>query len=277
MILFLSILVVAVFPTSSTQAVTVLNPTGGEILSAGLPLEVRWEPSGEEVTFEVKYSIDGGKKWKKIAKGVSGTSYMWTVPILKANYNDCRIMVIGYNDSKKKVSEDTSDVSFTIDVVRVTSPVNEDELTSGNIHTITWTTTPGLTSVGQVLLKYSLSNGKKWTTIGTVSGNPGFYEWDVPWLGESFTDCKVMVEVRDEKGKKVGQYSSEGVFSLGFTPESYSDQIVADLGEDPGFDAVALGIDKGYSLAQIMGASVNNRLGLDGVITDASGKSRKTV
>jgi hypothetical protein len=271
-ILFLSFLVMGVFPISTTHAVTVLSPTGGETLFAGLPLEVRWAPSAEEVIFELKYSIDGGTKWKKIIKGVSGTSYMWTIPVLKANYHDCRIMVIGYNSSKKKINEGTSSLPFAIDVVRITSPVNEDELMPGNRHTVTWTTTPALTSVGQVLLKYSLTNGKKWTNIAAIPGNPGSFDWDVPWLGGAFADCKVMAEVRDERGKKVGQYSSEGAFFLGFTAKSYSDQIVADLGEDPGFDAVALAIDKGYSVPQIMEASVNSRLGLEGVITDASGK-----
>jgi hypothetical protein len=274
-IFLLALMVMAGCPALPAMAVTLLNPNGKEILNGGATFNVQWQGGVGEVTYELKYSTNGGKQWKKIIKGIVGTSYDWTVPLLKTNFKDCRVLVSAYNASRKKISEDRSDESFAIDVVSVTSPAVDETLTPGSIQTITWTTTPALSSVGQVLLKYSTTNGKKWTSIGTASGNPGLYDWKVPWLGGAFLECKVMVELKSEKGKTIAQGVNDNELPMGYTPEAYSDQMTEKHGEDSAFDAVALAIDKGYSLPQIFDASVNDRLAADGVITGPSGETLK--
>ena len=262
-------------PAPAAMAVTLLSPNGDEILATGSTYEVEWQASAGEATFELKYSTKGGKQWKKISRGISGTSYDWTVPLLKANSNDCRLLIIGYSASGKKVSEDMSDESFAIEVAGITSPAAGETLAPGSIHAITWVAHGTPSPVGQVLLKYSIDNGKKWIKLSSVSGNPGSYDWEVPWLGEPLYECKVMVELRDEKGKKLGQGVSDDVFSIGWTAETFSEAITAEFGEDGAFDALALATDKGYSLPQIVAAATTGRIGADGVIMGDSGKAEK--
>jgi hypothetical protein len=274
-VLFWGFLVMASCVPAAAMAVTLLYPNGNESLDSGMSATVRWQTSPGEVSHELKYSTNGGKQWKKIAKGLAGDSYSWPVPLLKTNARDCRILVIAYDASRKKVSEDRSDESFAIDVVGVTSPAPQDTLTPGATHTITWTTTPALSSVGQVLLKYSLSMGKKWTPIAAVEGNPGSYDWKVPWMGAAFSDCKVMVELKSEKGKTIAQGVNDEAIFIGYTPEACSGQLVNRFGEDDGFDAIVLAFDRGYSLPQILEAIVNDRIATDGIITDASGIVKK--
>ncbi len=259
-------------PVPAAMAVTLLSPNGGEILPTGSICKIDWEASAGEVTFELKYSTNAGKQWKGLAKGLSGSTYDWVVPFSKTNFKDCLVKVISYNASRKKVDEDVSDQAFAIDAVRVTAPASGETLVPGNIHRITWNTHGTPSPVGQVLLKYSVDNGKKWAKLDLVLGNPGFYDWEVPWPGKPLYDCKVMVELKDGKGKKLVQDDSDGVFSIGWTPETFSDAVTADFGEDAAFDALVLATDKGYSLPQIVDAYAGGRLGADGVILDDSGK-----
>ena len=57
-----------------------------------------------------------------------------------ANKGSCLVKVIGYDASDVKVGEDTSDGTFTIEVIRLISPDGGETLTSDTTHTITWTT-----------------------------------------------------------------------------------------------------------------------------------------
>jgi hypothetical protein len=66
------------------------------------------------IKFMLRYSVNNGRAWKKIAKKVKGTSYDWKVPVVKKSMKKCLIQVIGFNEFSKKRGKDASDSRFTI-------------------------------------------------------------------------------------------------------------------------------------------------------------------
>lgn len=103
--------------------ITLLEPSGNEIIPSGSTYTLQWMTEEEVVKFDLLYSIDNGLTWQTIANNVTSKSYDWTVPIFKNKKDKCRVKVIGYNASDTKVYEDKSAQTFTIDVVKVTSPI----------------------------------------------------------------------------------------------------------------------------------------------------------
>lgn len=99
---------------SEGSQLSVTDPNGGEVLSAGSTYTLQWSASEDMVKFTINYSLNNGRKWKKIAQKVEGASYDWNIPKLRKSKKKCRIQVIGYNDSGKRVDKDISDSTFTI-------------------------------------------------------------------------------------------------------------------------------------------------------------------
>ncbi|MCY1020568.1 polysaccharide deacetylase family protein [Pyxidicoccus sp. MSG2] len=67
--------------TSPTSTLTVLSPRGGESLSEGAPMGLRWSDTGSEATVDLAWSPDLGSTWTPIASGVPNTGrYTWRVP-----------------------------------------------------------------------------------------------------------------------------------------------------------------------------------------------------
>jgi hypothetical protein len=127
--------------------------------------------------------------------------YDWTVPTPIKNKMKCLVKVIRYDDSDKKVGADKSDSTFTIDVVKVTSPDGGETLTGGGLHTITWQTNVTKKPVEKVVLSYTKNGGRKWKKIETIVGsNPGTYAWTVPVVTKIKSKCKVKVVLKDAKG-----------------------------------------------------------------------------
>jgi hypothetical protein len=145
--------------------------------------------------------------------------YDWTVPTPIKNKMNCLVKVIGYDASDKKVGADKSDSTFTIEVVKVTSPDGGETLTGGGLHTITWQTNVTKKPVEKVVLSYTKNGGRKWKKIETIVGsNPGTYAWTVPVVTKIKSKCKVKVVLKDAKGNTVGSDTSDGYFTLGFGP-----------------------------------------------------------
>ncbi|CAG1770816.1 partial Gingipain R2, partial [uncultured bacterium] len=103
---------------SADASLSVIAPNGGEILAAGSAYTIRWTAPQDMMKFTLKYSLNNGNSWKKIAKNAEGTSYEWKIPVLKKDKKKCLIRVIGYDEFGKKRSKDTSDATFTIETVR---------------------------------------------------------------------------------------------------------------------------------------------------------------
>lgn len=103
---------------SDDSPLSVMAPNGGEIIAAGSAYTIQWTAPQDMVKFTLKYSLNNGNSWKKIAKNVEGTSYEWEVPVLKKDKKKCLIQVIGYDESGKKRGKDTSDATFTIEAAQ---------------------------------------------------------------------------------------------------------------------------------------------------------------
>jgi parallel beta-helix repeat protein len=100
-------------------------------------------------------------------------------------------------------------------VVRVTSPEGGDVLTSGRTHVIEWITNETESPVSSVRLFYSEDDGMSWKPIRrTITGNPGWFSWRVPWVSETKIYCKVKVELRDKGGMIIGSDESAGSFAI---------------------------------------------------------------
>ncbi len=101
--------------SSADTELSVLSPNGGETTTSGSTYTIQWEATSDMATFTLKYSMNKGRSWKKIAKKVEGTSYDWKAPVVKKSKEKCLVQVIGFNQSGKWVDKDISDSTFTIE------------------------------------------------------------------------------------------------------------------------------------------------------------------
>ena len=199
-----------------TKKITLFTPNGG-VLPSGAIHKVLWGAPSNAVSFKIKYSLNNGKKWKLIDKGVGGRSCFWEVPEPKRNRKNCRIKVIGYNASGKRVGADKSDTRITVAVVNITSPNGGELLSNDNSPWyITWSTGKINKEVGKVKLFFSKNNGRTWQLINIIEGNPGIYEYsdNMPKPAKPMEKCLVKVVLKDEKGKTLGKDKSDVCFSI---------------------------------------------------------------
>jgi hypothetical protein len=194
-----------------TTPVAVINPNGGEIIPAGSQYSITWSAPANAVKFDLYFSYSGTTA-NRIAIGVKGTSFPWTVPTATANKTGCLVKVIAYDANGRVVGEDVSNGPFTIEVVKVTSPNGGENWKVGFSHAITWTTYKTKNPVAQVKLFYTTGKGI-WNYIKTVVGNPGTANWTVPAAASA--RCKVKVVLQDALGKTMGTDMSDSTFTIG--------------------------------------------------------------
>jgi hypothetical protein len=208
--------------------VTLLTPNGGEVIGSGKTYDITWDASTNVTHFVLFYSVDNGRKWFPINGEVAGSGYSWTVPRLDGNKNGCLVRVVGYNAAGIKVHEDISDRPFTIEVMRVTEPEENEILISGSRHFIKWETGKTKNDVAFTKLFYSMDSGRTWNGICEpydkkcrFTGNPGAYEWTVPALNKIEDKCKIKALLLDSGGKTVASAISDGYFTIqpDVTPE----------------------------------------------------------
>ncbi len=192
--------------------IKVLYPNGGEVIASGSSHTVKWQTSTGAVEFDLQYSMNNGTSWTTIVTGIAGSSYNWTVPKPTANKNKCLVKVKGYDSSDVLLGLDVSDSTFTIEVVKVTSPNGGENWKVGSTHAITWTTNGTKNPVAKVKLFYTTGGGI-WKLIRTVVGNPGTSNWKVPAAASA--NCKVKVVLKDALGKTMGTDVSDNFFSIG--------------------------------------------------------------
>jgi hypothetical protein len=207
--------------STNAGTVAVLTPNGGEVMGSGETYNITWEASTNVTQFALSYSVDNGRKWTPINGEVSGGSYPWTVPGVDGNKNGCLVKVTGYNAEGIKVHEDISDNPFTIEVMRVTEPRENDILSCGSKRIIKWETEKTITDVVFTKLFYSMNGGGTWKPICepnskkcTFTGNPEIYEWTVPTTNKTMNRCKVKVVLTDGRGKPVASTVSDGYFTV---------------------------------------------------------------
>jgi hypothetical protein len=199
--------------TNPMVILTSLN--GGEIIPSGSTYRVGWEASLTATKFDLMYSMDEGETWLPVAYNVTDTNYNWQVPIPSGNEYGCLLKVTGYDAYGAKIGEDTSDMTFIVQVVKVISPGKEDILSAGSTWIIQWLTNITTSPVAKTILKYTCNdetNETNWNKIGELPGNPGSYLWTVPYV--SSAQCKVRVVLIDADGNIVGRDANNKFFTI---------------------------------------------------------------
>jgi hypothetical protein len=202
--------------------ITVTAPAGGERIASGSIYTIQWTSQVEAINFKLLYSLDNGVTWQEITPDpVTGNAYDWTVPAPDMNQRDCLIKVTGYDASGVNAGEGISNTTFTIEVIRVETPLNDGILTSGVYYPIVWLTNATSRSVAESELFYKISLDSteidtdiedNWIPITILPGNPGFYLWEVPFV--SSNTCKVKVKLKDAAGETIAKDKNNGTFTI---------------------------------------------------------------
>jgi hypothetical protein len=108
-------------------------------------------------------------------------------------------------------------------VVQVTSPNGGETWKAGEKRQITWVV-PEDAQVTGITISFSITSGSAPATVVSLSGNPSFYEWQVPDVSSS--SCLVLIEVTDASGNRARDQSDK-VFTIikETTPEPQPDLI----------------------------------------------------
>jgi hypothetical protein len=206
------------------KCVHLLIPNGGEIIPSGyIGYDIQWEATPVAESFDLFYSLDSGEGWTSIAKDVRNTTHSWSVPPTTGNKKACLVRVVGYNAARtKKIGSDTSDKPFTIEVVKLTSPIGgPPPLKQGDNINITWTAYETTQDITKVQLFYTKDGGANWILIPSTLP-PGIYppgdyiqSWTIPPVGTTpKTKCKVKVVLKDQKGVIRGSDVSDNFFTI---------------------------------------------------------------
>ena len=202
------------YPQGET-CISVIAPNGGEAWDTGSIQSIEWDAGSEAEKFKVFFSLDNGASWQQIGTGfITGSSIEWNVPFVTGQENQCLLMVLGYDTSDQIMGGDTSDGPFTIDGVEPIFPNGGETFEATHIYAITWTTPSDYDQVAKVKLYYSLNGGITWRKIVAITGNPGTYDWKVPFVRKLKTNCKIKVVLIDDKRKIMGNVVSQDSFTI---------------------------------------------------------------
>jgi hypothetical protein len=196
---------------SLCTVVTLVDPNGGQVLPTGSPFVIRFGGPSTAVKYKLEYTTNG-TSWTNINSGATGYTYNWTVPKLTANSTTCKIRATGLTAGGSSVGVDTSDANFAIEVVRLTTPNGGETINRGTVTPITWVTNGTAATVNKVVLSYSTNSGSNWTTIVTLTTNPGTYSWTVPTSINS-SSCRVRVQLYRNSASQ-GLDASNANFSI---------------------------------------------------------------
>jgi hypothetical protein len=201
--------------TPDPSTVSLTYPTGSEVWKPEENQTITWTGPSQITYATLKYSLDKGATWKTIEKNLTGTEYVWQVPLQPNNKNGL-MKVTGFNSKGTSLGSSTA-VPFSIEVLKLTYPNGSNTLTSGDNESITWTTNTTKAPIDRVQLFYTINGGKTWIPIHTYySGeNPETHPWTVPDVGiAAKTKCKVKVVLRDAANNLIGSDMSDTIFTI---------------------------------------------------------------
>jgi len=170
------------------------SPSGGEVIPSGSTYKITWGAEASMVKFTLKYSMDNAVTWQTIDSNVTGTSYDWSIPVPTSNKNQCLIKVVGYDGNNTKIGTAKSG-TFSIDVMAITAPAAGEAVAQNAPYTITWTANGMAATPDQVVVKYTLNNGKTWKTAQGTLGVSSF-SWNVPAVSKPKSNAMVKVTLK---------------------------------------------------------------------------------
>jgi len=98
----------------TVKKVSLLTPNGGERLPAGSTYNIRWNAPANAAKYVLKYTINNGVTWVKIAKGITSNGYTWTVPTVPKDKKKAKVKVSALDKNGVAVGSDVSDLNFTV-------------------------------------------------------------------------------------------------------------------------------------------------------------------
>jgi hypothetical protein len=186
--------------SAAQPTIKVISPNGGEVWQVGSLHNITWNTTGTVGNVMIKYSTDNGGSWETvIASTVNNGTYKWTIPNTPSS--KCLVKVCETDGSPA----DNSNAVFTIPgpgqtpTITLKSPNGGEVWPVGSLQTITWTTTG---EVGNVMIKYTVDGGTKWSLVEFSTPNDGVYEWTIP--NTPSTKCRVKISETDDKPLDLG-------------------------------------------------------------------------
>lgn len=172
-------------------SIRVISPDGGEVLYTGGTERIFWTAEGVR-NVKIDYTVNGGADWTQIVTNLPNNGFYDWINIPASNSILCKVRVYDADDLSLY---DSSDDYFLIttsssggQVLKLTSPVDGDEVEAGTSLTITWFSD----QVNSVGLEYTINNGNTWNPIATVTDNNGIYYWDpVPNTPSSLSKIRI--------------------------------------------------------------------------------------
>ena len=194
------------------ERLRILTPNGGESLTAGSYVEIKWAETKDTEFYTIQLSKNNGFSWTTIAKFVKGNSYNWIVPTDIYNRTKCLIRILGYDYRKKYITKDISDASFSIVVIRINMSVSKDLILNESLLRISWDTYQLIRPVNIVEIYFTLNGGLSWKRIGQMEGNPGYYDWKI--IQKPSNKCYVKIVFRDINNIIIGTVKNSLPFSI---------------------------------------------------------------
>ena len=192
------------FALNAAPAITIDNPTGGEVIADDL--EIQWSASDSDVDDILKVSLEYGRNggWTSIASDLDNTgSYVWdTTAVVDAVGYTLRATV---EDNGGKKGTFTMLDSFEIDndlppVVTLTSPVG-GEVWDEN-QTVTWIATDDQDDDAELTIKLEYTrNDVDFSIIYSNLDNTGSYIWDTARMVDD-DSYKIRITARDTMGQE---------------------------------------------------------------------------
>ena len=170
-------------------------------------ITLAWNPSNDSDVAGYKvYRRTAGKVYKKPI----GTVENVPNPELSLNlsYGKKYFFAVTSYDRYGNESSPSNEVSWPIQVF---SPSGGKIITSGSPCPIQWYAD---SRAEEFELLYSVTKGRSWHPIATLTGSFRSYEWAVPEVIKRKTKCKVRVVLKDAGGVTLGSDVSDAYFTI---------------------------------------------------------------
>ncbi|GMU86930.1 MAG: hypothetical protein AMXMBFR48_21710 [Ignavibacteriales bacterium] len=201
----------ATFTILPQPTVSVLSPSGGEVLYSGTSHTIRWTSEGLPKV-KLEFTTNNGSAWTVIEDSTeSDGSYDWTVPVLASSL--CKVRVSAPSGG---IPSAVSGAVFTItntqqQSVQVIKPNGGETFYSGVPNQITWTSS----GVDTVKIEYSTNNGVNWLAVVNKTASSGSYIWtNVP----AITSANAKIRISDATDSAPSD-ESDAVFTIAVEPQ----------------------------------------------------------
>jgi hypothetical protein len=188
-----------------------LEPAGGGALDAGALATIRWSAPKAARRFDLAWSADRGRTWRRIATGLTGDRHDWRVPWLRKNTNGGLVKVTGRGADGAAIGTARSRRPFAIRVLELPAPDVERRAVPGQggwywgqiVH-LYWTAHVARPPASTTL-ELSLDDGVSWAALATLDGDPGHHDHLVLEMAEPRDACRVRVTLRSAAGATIAQ------------------------------------------------------------------------